>query len=33
MGIQSGKWKWDQVWEAFIDLKTWCWFIAIIAIS
>lgn len=33
MGIQSGKWKWDQVWETFTDLKTWCWFIAIIAIS
>jgi MFS family permease len=33
MGIQSGKWKWDQVWETLIDFKTWCWFIAIIAIS
>ncbi|RAR03317.1 major facilitator superfamily transporter [Stemphylium lycopersici] len=33
MGIQSGEWKWDQVWETFIDLKTWCWFVAIIAIS
>ncbi|KAI4617877.1 uncharacterized protein J4E88_004097 [Alternaria novae-zelandiae] len=33
MGIQSGEWKWDQVWETLIDLKTWCWFIAIIAIS
>lgn len=33
MGIQSGKWKWDQVWEMIIDLKTWCWCVAIIAIS
>lgn len=33
MGIQSGHWRWDQVWETFLDFKTWCWFIAIIAIS
>jgi MFS family permease len=33
MGIQSGEWKWNQVWETLIDFKTWCWFIAIIAIS
>lgn len=33
MGIQSGEWKWEQVWETLIDFKTWCWFIAIIAIS
>jgi MFS family permease len=33
MGVQSGIWKWDQVWETFLDLKTWCWFIIIIAIS
>ncbi|KAH7344269.1 major facilitator superfamily domain-containing protein [Pyrenochaeta sp. MPI-SDFR-AT-0127] len=33
MGIQSGHWRWDQVWETFIDFKTWCWFIAIVAIS
>ncbi|CBX97605.1 hypothetical protein IAQ61_001184 [Plenodomus lingam] len=33
MGIQSGDWKWEQVWETLIDFKTWCWFIAIIAIS
>jgi MFS family permease len=32
MGVQSGEWKWDQVIETLIDLKTWCWFIAIIAI-
>jgi MFS family permease len=33
MGVQSGVWKWEQVWETFLDFKTWCWFIAIIAIS
>jgi MFS family permease len=33
MGVQSGIWKWDQVWETFLDVKTWCWFIIIIAIS
>jgi MFS family permease len=33
MGVQSGIWKWDQVLETFLDLKTWCWFIITIAIS
>ncbi|KAF9873096.1 allantoate permease [Colletotrichum karsti] len=33
MGMQSGHWRWDHVWETFMDLKTWCWFILIIAIS
>lgn len=33
MGIQSGHWRWEQVWETFLDPKTWLWFIAIIAIS
>ncbi|KXH69114.1 major facilitator superfamily transporter [Colletotrichum salicis] len=33
MGIQSGVWRWDHVWETFLDLKTWCWFVLIIAIS
>ncbi|GKT47810.1 putative transporter [Colletotrichum spaethianum] len=33
MGIQSGVWRWDHVWETFMDLKTWCWFILVIAIS
>ncbi|KAJ4366425.1 hypothetical protein N0V83_008061 [Neocucurbitaria cava] len=33
MGIQSGHWRWDQVWETFLDFKTWCWFVAIVAIS
>lgn len=33
MGVQSGVWKWEQVWETFLDFKTWCWFVVIIAIS
>jgi MFS family permease len=33
MGVQSGVWKWDQVWETLLDFKTWCWFVIIIAIS
>ncbi|KAF6808922.1 allantoate permease [Colletotrichum musicola] len=33
MGMQSGNWRWDHVWETFTDLKTWCWFVLIIAIS
>ncbi|KAK2047272.1 major facilitator superfamily transporter [Colletotrichum somersetense] len=33
MGIQSGVWRWDHVLETFTDLKTWCWFILVIAIS
>ncbi|KAF2820423.1 MFS general substrate transporter [Ophiobolus disseminans] len=24
MGVQSGVWKWEQVWETFLDFKTWC---------
>ncbi|KAK4204650.1 major facilitator superfamily domain-containing protein [Triangularia verruculosa] len=33
MGVSSGKWRWDHVWESLMDLKTWCWFVIIIAIS
>jgi MFS family permease len=33
MGIQSGEWKWGHVVETLVDFKTWCWFIAIVAIS
>ncbi|CCF33847.1 major facilitator superfamily transporter [Colletotrichum higginsianum] len=33
MGIQSGIWRWDHVWETFMDLKTWCWFVLVVAIS
>lgn len=32
-GIASRNWRWDHVLETFLDFKTWCWFIAIIAIS
>ncbi len=33
MGVSSGEWRWDHVWETFYDLKTYCWFVAIVAIS
>ena len=33
MGISTQEWRWDHVWETMIDLKTWCWFFAIISIS
>lgn len=33
MGIGSGIWKWDHVWEAMLDLKTWLWFSLMFAIS
>lgn len=33
MGVASRKWRWDHVWETMLDLKTWCWFINIMAIS
>ncbi|PGH19080.1 hypothetical protein AJ79_00114 [Helicocarpus griseus UAMH5409] len=33
MGIISREWRWDHVWESCYDLKTWCWFFLIIAIS
>jgi len=33
MGVASREWRWDHVWETLLDLKTWCWFVAIIAIS
>lgn len=33
MGVASRTWRWDHVVETLLDLKTWCWFIAIIAIS
>lgn len=33
MGVASRTWRWDHVWETAYDLKTWLWFIAIIAIS
>lgn len=33
MGVASRSWRWDHAWETLLDLKTWCWFVAIIAIS
>ena len=33
MGVASRAWRWEHVWETMVDLKTWCWFVAIIAIS
>ena len=33
MGVASRKWRWEHVWETLLDLKTWFWFINIIAIS
>lgn len=33
MGLVSREWRWDHVWETILDIKTWCWFIIIIAIS
>ncbi|KAK3361915.1 major facilitator superfamily domain-containing protein [Lasiosphaeria ovina] len=33
MGVASREWRWDHVWETLWDLKTWCWFIIIVAIS
>lgn len=33
MGIISREWRWDHVWETLLDVKTWIWFILIIAIS
>ncbi|KAK4249182.1 major facilitator superfamily domain-containing protein [Corynascus novoguineensis] len=33
MGVASREWRWDHVWETLWDFKTWCWFVAIVAIS
>ncbi|KAH6853130.1 allantoate permease [Chaetomium sp. MPI-CAGE-AT-0009] len=32
-GIGSGVWKWDHVWEAMLDVKTWLWFFIMFIIS
>ena len=32
-GIASGVWKWDHVWDAMFDLKTWLWFFIMFIIS
>lgn len=33
MGVISREWRWDHVWETLLDVKTWIWFLLIIAIS
>lgn len=33
MGVASRTWRWDHVAETMLDLKTWCWFLAIVSIS
>lgn len=33
MGVASREWRWDHAWETLLDIKTWCWFVAIVAIS
>jgi hypothetical protein len=33
MGVASRVWKWDHVFEAFLDLKTWLWFLMLTSIS
>ncbi len=33
MGVASRVWKWDHVWEAFLDVKTWLWFSMLMAVS
>jgi hypothetical protein len=33
MGVASRVWKWDHVFEAFMDPKTWLWFSMLTAVS
>ncbi|KAF1847278.1 allantoate permease-like protein [Cucurbitaria berberidis CBS 394.84] len=33
MGVASRIWKWDHVFEAFMDPKTWLWFFMLTAVS
>ncbi|KAM0334513.1 hypothetical protein ACHAQA_001542 [Verticillium albo-atrum] len=33
MGVASRKWRWDHAIETLLDIKTWCWFVLILAIS
>ncbi|CAO2651707.1 Nn.00g042770.m01.CDS01 [Neocucurbitaria sp. VM-36] len=33
MGVASRVWKWDHVFEAFLDPKTWLWFCMLTAVS
>jgi hypothetical protein len=33
MGIASKEWKWEQVKETFLDVKTWLWMAITFGIS
>ncbi|KAJ9149497.1 Thiamine pathway transporter THI73 [Pleurostoma richardsiae] len=33
MGVASRQWRWDHALETLLDMKTWCWFVAIVSIS
>lgn len=33
MGVASRVWKWDHVLEAFLDIKTWLWFLMLTSVS
>lgn len=33
MGVASRVWKWEHVFEAFLDIKTWLWFSMLTAVS
>ncbi|EMC94539.1 hypothetical protein BAUCODRAFT_73468 [Baudoinia panamericana UAMH 10762] len=33
MGVSSGVWRWDHVWECLTDVKTWIWFCLLTAVS
>jgi hypothetical protein len=33
MGVASGVWRWDQVRECLLDVKTWLWFCLITTIA
>jgi hypothetical protein len=33
MGVVSRDWRWDHVWEAAFDVKTYLWFLLILTIS
>ncbi|RDW67254.1 putative MFS transporter [Aspergillus mulundensis] len=33
MGVISREWRWDHVLETMVDVKTWVWFLLIVAIS
>jgi hypothetical protein len=33
MGVSSGVWRWDQVRECLVDIKTWLWFCLITTIA